>query len=45
MIEEENDDFILVLSDIGENLEESEYSFRIIEVMVELPLSEFLEEY
>jgi hypothetical protein len=45
MAEKENDDFILILSDIGENLEESEYSLRIMRIMIELPPSEFSEEY
>jgi hypothetical protein len=45
MAEKEDDDFILILSDIGKNFEKSEYLFRIIEIVVELPLSEFPEEY
>jgi hypothetical protein len=45
MIKEENDNFILIPSDIGENLEESEYSLRIMRIMIELPPSEFSEEY
>jgi hypothetical protein len=45
MAEEENNDFILILSDIGKNLEESEYSFRTMKVVIELPLSELLEKY
>jgi hypothetical protein len=45
MIKEKNNIFILILSDIGENSEGSEYLFRIIEVIIELPLSGFPEEY
>jgi hypothetical protein len=45
MAEEENENFILILFDIGENSERSEYSFRIIEIVIEMPLSEFPEEY
>jgi hypothetical protein len=45
MAEKKDDGFILVLSDIGKNLEESEYSFRIIKIMIELPSPEFPEEY
>jgi hypothetical protein len=45
MAEEEDNGFILILSDIEENFEESEYSFRIIKIMIELPLSELSEEY
>jgi hypothetical protein len=45
MAEEENDGFILILSDIGKNLEKSEYSFRIIEIVIELPSPEFPEKY
>jgi hypothetical protein len=45
MIKEENKIFILVLSDIGENPEEFEYLFRIIGAVIEIPPSEFPEEY
>jgi hypothetical protein len=45
MTEKENNDFILILSNIGKNPERSEYSFRIIKIVIELPLSEFLEKY
>jgi hypothetical protein len=45
MIKKENNDFILVLFDIGENLEGSEYSFRIMRIIIELPSSEFFEKY
>jgi hypothetical protein len=45
MIKKEDDNFILILFNIGENLEESEYSFRIIRVVIERPPSEFPEEY
>jgi hypothetical protein len=45
MAEEENNNFILILSDIGEDAERSEYSFRIIEIVIKLPLSGFSEEY
>jgi hypothetical protein len=45
MIEEKNNDFILILFDIGENFERSEYLFRIIKIIIELPPSEFSEKY
>jgi hypothetical protein len=45
MTEKEDNNFILVLSVIGENSEEFEYSFRIIKVMIELLLSGLSEEY
>jgi hypothetical protein len=45
MAVEEDENFILVLFDIGENSEKSEYLFRIIEIVVEIPSSEFPEKY
>jgi hypothetical protein len=45
MIKEENNNFILILFDIEKNPEESEYSFRIIKIIIDLPLFEFLKEY
>jgi hypothetical protein len=45
MIEKEDKDFILILSDIGENSEGFEYSFRIMEIVIEISLSGFPEEY
>jgi hypothetical protein len=45
MTEEENNGFILILSDIGKDSERTEYLFRIIEIVIELPLSEFSEKY
>jgi hypothetical protein len=45
MIEEEEENFILILSDIGKNSEGSEYLFRIMKVVVEMPLPEFFEKY
>jgi hypothetical protein len=41
MIKEKDNDFILILFDIGKNPEGSEYSFRIMEVIIELPLFGF----
>jgi hypothetical protein len=45
MTEKENNDFILILSNIGKNPERSEYSFRIIEIVIEIPPPELSEEY
>jgi hypothetical protein len=45
MAEEEDNGFILILSDIGENLEESEYSLRIIKIVIELPPPELPKKY
>jgi hypothetical protein len=45
MAEKEDEGFILVLFDMGKNPEGSEYLFRIIRAMVEMPLSGFPEEY
>jgi hypothetical protein len=45
MAEEENKDFILMPSDIGKNLEEFEYLFRIIKIVIEMPPSGFPEKY
>jgi hypothetical protein len=45
MTEKENKDFILILSDIGENSEKFEYLFRIIEAVVEMPPPGFPKEY
>jgi hypothetical protein len=45
MIEKEDEDFILVLSDIGENPERFEYLFRIIGAVIEMPLFEFSKKY
>jgi hypothetical protein len=45
MIEEEDESFILILFDIGENPEKSEYLFRIMEIIVEMPSSGFSEKY
>jgi hypothetical protein len=45
MIEEEDKGFILILFDIGENPEGFEYLFRIMKAVIEIPLSEFSEEY
>jgi hypothetical protein len=45
MAEEKNENFILMLSDIGKNLEKFEYLFRIIRTVIEIPPSGFPEEY
>jgi hypothetical protein len=45
MAEEEEENFILILSDIGKNFEKFEYSFRIIGIIIEMPPPEFSEEY
>jgi hypothetical protein len=45
MAEKKNNDFILISSDIGKNLEESEYSLRIIKIIIELPPPELPEKY
>jgi hypothetical protein len=45
MAEEKNNGFILISFNIGKNLEGFELLFRIIEVVVELPLPEFPEKY
>jgi hypothetical protein len=40
-----NNDFILILFDIGENSEKTEYLFRIIRIIIEQSLFGFLEKY
>jgi hypothetical protein len=45
MVKKKDKDFILILSDIGENPEKSEYLFRIMGIMVEIPPSEFPKKY
>jgi hypothetical protein len=45
MTKKENKNFILILFDIGKNPEKSEYSLRIIKIVIEIPLSGFSEEY
>jgi hypothetical protein len=45
MEENENENFILILSDIGKNSEEFEYSLRIIKAVIEIPPSGLSKEY
>jgi hypothetical protein len=45
MAEKENNGFILISFDIGKDSEKIEYLFRIIRIVIELPLSEFSEKY
>jgi hypothetical protein len=45
MIKEEDKNFILILFNIEKNPEKSEYLFRIIEIVIEIPPPEFSEEY
>jgi hypothetical protein len=45
MIEGKNKNFILILFDIEKISEKSEYSFRIIKAVIEMPSPEFPEKY
>jgi hypothetical protein len=45
MAEKENNDFILILSDIEKNSERFEHLLRIIKIVIELPPSEFPKKY
>jgi hypothetical protein len=45
MIKKEDNNFILILSDIGKNPERFEYLLRIIKIIIELPSSGFLKKY
>jgi hypothetical protein len=42
---EENENFLLISSDIGNNFAESEHLFRNIKITTELPFQSFPEEY